>query len=47
MHTPYGATECLPVSTIEAAEVLERNGGADGKAPACASVGSLIRSSGG
>jgi acyl-CoA synthetase (AMP-forming)/AMP-acid ligase II len=22
MHTPYGATECLPVSTIEAAEVL-------------------------
>jgi acyl-CoA synthetase (AMP-forming)/AMP-acid ligase II len=23
MHTPYGMTECLPVSTIEAAEVLE------------------------
>jgi acyl-CoA synthetase (AMP-forming)/AMP-acid ligase II len=23
MHTPYGATECLPVATIEAAEVLE------------------------
>jgi olefin beta-lactone synthetase len=23
MHTPYGATECLPVSTIEAAEVFE------------------------
>jgi olefin beta-lactone synthetase len=23
MHTPYGATECLPVSTIEAAEVLD------------------------
>jgi acyl-CoA synthetase (AMP-forming)/AMP-acid ligase II len=22
MHTPYGATECLPISTIEAAEVL-------------------------
>ncbi len=22
MHTPYGATECLPVATIEAAEVL-------------------------
>jgi acyl-CoA synthetase (AMP-forming)/AMP-acid ligase II len=22
MHTPYGATECLPVSTIEAAEIL-------------------------
>jgi acyl-CoA synthetase (AMP-forming)/AMP-acid ligase II len=22
MHTPYGATECLPVSTIEATEVL-------------------------
>ncbi len=22
MHTPYGATECLPVSTIEASEVL-------------------------
>jgi olefin beta-lactone synthetase len=22
MHTPYGATECLPVSSIEAAEVL-------------------------
>ncbi|HEX5471171.1 MAG TPA: fatty acid CoA ligase family protein [Lacipirellulaceae bacterium] len=22
MHTPYGATECLPVSTIESAEVL-------------------------
>lgn len=22
MHTPYGATECLPVSTIEAVEVL-------------------------
>jgi olefin beta-lactone synthetase len=22
MHTPYGATECLPVSTIEAAEVI-------------------------
>jgi olefin beta-lactone synthetase len=22
MHTPYGATECLPLSTIEAAEVL-------------------------
>ena len=22
IHTPYGATECLPVSTIEAAEVL-------------------------
>jgi acyl-CoA synthetase (AMP-forming)/AMP-acid ligase II len=22
MHTPYGATECLPVSTVEAAEVL-------------------------
>lgn len=22
MHTPYGATECLPVSTIEAAEVV-------------------------
>ncbi len=22
MHTPYGATECLPVSTIEAGEVL-------------------------
>lgn len=23
MHTPYGATECLPVSTIEATEVLD------------------------
>jgi acyl-CoA synthetase (AMP-forming)/AMP-acid ligase II len=23
MHTPYGATECLPLSTIEAAEVLK------------------------
>jgi acyl-CoA synthetase (AMP-forming)/AMP-acid ligase II len=23
MHTPYGATECLPVATIEAAEVLD------------------------
>lgn len=23
MHTPYGATECLPVSTIEAAEILD------------------------
>jgi acyl-CoA synthetase (AMP-forming)/AMP-acid ligase II len=23
MHTPYGATECLPVATIEAAEVLQ------------------------
>ncbi len=23
MHTPYGATECLPVSTIEAAEVID------------------------
>lgn len=23
MHTPYGATECLPVATIEAAEVLK------------------------
>lgn len=22
MHTPYGATECLPIATIEAAEVL-------------------------
>jgi acyl-CoA synthetase (AMP-forming)/AMP-acid ligase II len=22
MHTPYGATECLPVATIEAAEIL-------------------------
>ncbi|HVT27610.1 MAG TPA: fatty acid CoA ligase family protein [Lacipirellulaceae bacterium] len=22
MHTPYGATECLPVSTIEASEIL-------------------------
>jgi olefin beta-lactone synthetase len=22
MHTPYGATECLPVATVEAAEVL-------------------------
>jgi acyl-CoA synthetase (AMP-forming)/AMP-acid ligase II len=22
MHTPYGATECLPISTIDAAEVL-------------------------
>ena len=26
MHTPYGATECLPVSTIEAAEVLRETG---------------------
>jgi olefin beta-lactone synthetase len=24
MHTPYGATECLPVSTIEAREVLAK-----------------------
>jgi len=23
MHTPYGATECLPIATIEAAEVLD------------------------
>ena len=23
MHTPYGATECLPVASIEAAEVLQ------------------------
>jgi acyl-coenzyme A synthetase/AMP-(fatty) acid ligase len=23
MHTPYGATECLPVSTIEASQVLD------------------------
>jgi acyl-CoA synthetase (AMP-forming)/AMP-acid ligase II len=23
MHTPYGATECLPVATIEASEVLD------------------------
>jgi acyl-CoA synthetase (AMP-forming)/AMP-acid ligase II len=23
MHTPYGATECLPISTIEASEVLQ------------------------
>ena len=23
MHTPYGATECLPVATIEAAEILD------------------------
>jgi acyl-CoA synthetase (AMP-forming)/AMP-acid ligase II len=27
MHTPYGATECLPVSTIEAAEVLGETAG--------------------
>jgi acyl-CoA synthetase (AMP-forming)/AMP-acid ligase II len=26
MHTPYGATECLPVSTIETAEVLSETG---------------------
>ena len=25
MHTPYGATECLPVATIEAREVLDEN----------------------
>lgn len=24
MHTPYGATECLPVATIERAEVIEQ-----------------------
>jgi acyl-CoA synthetase (AMP-forming)/AMP-acid ligase II len=30
MHTPYGATECLPVSTIEAADVLsETSAGTD------------------
>jgi len=28
MHTPYGATECLPVSTIEAREVLEETAAA-------------------
>jgi len=28
MHTPYGATECLPVSTIEAAEVLGKTAAA-------------------
>ena len=26
MHTPYGATECLPVATIEAVEVLAETG---------------------
>src|SRR5262249_38255707 len=36
MHTPYGATECLPVSTIEAAEVLgETAEGADQGAGVC------------
>ena len=28
MHTPYGATECLPVATIEAAEVLKETAAA-------------------
>jgi acyl-CoA synthetase (AMP-forming)/AMP-acid ligase II len=28
MHTPYGATECLPVATIEAAEVLSETAAA-------------------
>ncbi len=26
MHTPYGATECLPIASIEAAEVLSETG---------------------
>jgi olefin beta-lactone synthetase len=28
MHTPYGATECLPVSTIKAAEILDETAAA-------------------
>lgn len=36
MHTPYGATECLPVATIEAAEVLgETAARTDGGAGVC------------
>jgi olefin beta-lactone synthetase len=36
MHTPYGATECLPVATIEAAEVLhETTAKTDGGAGIC------------
>jgi acyl-CoA synthetase (AMP-forming)/AMP-acid ligase II len=36
MHTPYGATECLPVATIEAAEVLgETAARTDGGAGIC------------
>ena len=32
MHTPYGATECLPVATIEAAEVLSETAAATNEA---------------
>ncbi|NOZ38889.1 MAG: AMP-binding protein, partial [Planctomycetes bacterium] len=36
MHTPYGATECLPIATIEAAEVLgETRQRTDGGAGVC------------
>ena len=36
MHTPYGATECLPVATIEASEVLgETSAGTDAGAGVC------------
>ena len=31
MHTPYGATECLPIATIEAAEVLDETAARTGQ----------------
>ena len=47
MHTPYGATECLPISTIEAAEVLRETAAQTDPAPAYVSATSLIQSNGG
>jgi len=47
MHTPYGATECLPVATIEASEVLgETSEATDRGAGICADASST-RSIGG